>query len=104
MPAGPSSDRNLRRPRVADSASTKRLNESVLSSLYRSWLSQNGGLTPFAFYNPFDVCQAIRAAATTIQRATTRRAPDGGVPPSNWAVATDIEQTNVQALGMVELA
>ena len=27
----------------------------MLSALYSFWISQNGGLTPFAFYNPFDV-------------------------------------------------
>ena len=34
---------------------SKRLSASVLSALYDFWGSQNGGLTPFAFYDPFDV-------------------------------------------------
>ncbi len=33
----------------------KRLSASALVALYNFWVSQNGGLTPFAFYNPFDV-------------------------------------------------
>jgi hypothetical protein len=33
----------------------KRLNASMLASLYAFWVSQNGGFTPFAFYNPFEV-------------------------------------------------
>ena len=34
---------------------SKRLSASLLSALYSFWISQNAGLTPFAFYNPFDV-------------------------------------------------
>jgi hypothetical protein len=34
---------------------SKRLSSSLLSALYSFWVSQNGGLTPFVFYNPFDV-------------------------------------------------
>jgi hypothetical protein len=34
---------------------SKRLSASLLSALYSFWVSQNAGLTPFAFYNPFDV-------------------------------------------------
>src|ERR1035438_4124232 len=34
---------------------SKRLSASLLSALYSFWVSQSGGLTPFAFYNPFDV-------------------------------------------------
>ena len=34
---------------------SKRLSASVLSALYSFWVSQTAGLTPFAFYNPFDV-------------------------------------------------
>ena len=34
---------------------SKRLSSSLLSALYSFWGSQNGGLTPFVFYNSFDV-------------------------------------------------
>src|ERR1035437_8682125 len=34
---------------------SKRLSASLLAALYSFWASQNAGLTPFAFYNPFDV-------------------------------------------------
>src|ERR1035437_6216276 len=34
---------------------SKRLSAALLSALYNFWVAQNGGLTPFAFYNPFDV-------------------------------------------------
>jgi hypothetical protein len=34
---------------------SKRLSASLLSALYSFWVSQNAALTPFAFYNPFDV-------------------------------------------------
>lgn len=52
---------------------SKRLSASLLSALYCFWVSQNAGLTPFTFYNPFDVA-ASRWATTTIRLATTRRA------------------------------
>jgi hypothetical protein len=31
------------------------LTASALSALYNFWVTQNAELTPFAFYNPFDV-------------------------------------------------
>src|SRR5690242_14499104 len=34
---------------------SKRLSASALAALYNFWLTQNGGLSPFALYNPFDV-------------------------------------------------
>src|SRR5579863_9570635 len=34
---------------------SKRLSASLLSALYSFWVAKNGGLSPFAFYNPFDV-------------------------------------------------
>ncbi len=63
---------------------SKRLSASALSALYNFWVSQNGGLTPFAFYNPFDV-----AAGQHIG--------------SNYD-PTDLARSDVQALELVEVA
>jgi len=49
-----SSSRSSRRLR-AELQAQQRLSASVLSALYSFWVSQKGGLTPFAFYNPFEV-------------------------------------------------
>ncbi len=48
---------------------SKRLSASLLSALYNFWVSQNAGLTPFAFYNPFDVA----AGQSSLWELTPRR-------------------------------
>ena len=53
---------------------SKRLSASVLSALYSFWVSQKGGLTPFAFYNPFEVTPGQQIAAI--------RAPTDGLVTS----------------------
>jgi hypothetical protein len=82
----------------------KRLNASALSALYNFWVSQNGGLTSFAFYNSFDVGvgQQIGSnydptGANTLGRVTV-------VFRGTWAQATDLARTNVQGLELIEVA
>ena len=59
---------------------SKRLSASLLSALYSFWVSQNAGLTPFAFYNPFDVASGQQIGSnydpTGNEHAGSR---DGGV-------------------------
>ena len=52
---------------------SKRLSSSVLSALYSFWVSQTAGLTPFAFYNPFDVASGQQIGSNYDPQATTRR-------------------------------
>ena len=54
---------------------SKRLSPSALATLYNFWVSQNGGLTPFAFYNPFEPAGAACTwwvAITTPRVAVSR--------------------------------
>ena len=83
---------------------SKRLNVSALATLYNFWVSQNGGLTEFAFYNPFEVTAGQQVGSNydptgneTLGRVTV-------VFRGNWAQATDIARTNVQGLELVEVA
>jgi len=83
---------------------SKRLSASALLALYNFWVSQSGGSTPFAFYNPFDGGPVSRSAANydptgnnTLGRVTV-------VFRGNWAHATDIARSNVQGLELVDVA
>jgi hypothetical protein len=81
----------------------KRLNASALSALYNFWASQNGGLTPFAFYIPFDVGAGQQIGSNY---DPTGNNPQGRVTVvfrGNWAQATDLARTNVQGLELVEV-
>ena len=82
----------------------KRLNASALSSLYSFWVSQNAGLTPFLFYNPFDVLAGQQIGSNydptgnnTLGRVTV-------VFRGNWSQGTDVCRTNVSGLELVEVA
>ena len=59
---------------------SKRLSASQLSALYSFWGSQNGGLTPFAFYNPFDVPAGQQIGSNYDPRQQHAGAGDRGVP------------------------
>jgi hypothetical protein len=82
----------------------KRLNASALSALYNFWVSQNGGLAPFAFYNPFDVtaCQEIGRNYDPTGNNTQGRVKV--VFRGNWTQATDLARTNLQGLELAEVA
>jgi hypothetical protein len=82
---------------------SKRLSTSQLAVLYNFWVSQNAGLTPFAFYNPFDVLAGQQIGSNydstgnnTVGRVTV-------VFRGNWAQATDLARSNVQGLELVEV-
>ena len=83
---------------------SKRLSASLLSALYSFWVSQNAGMTPFAFYNPFDVASG--------QQIGSNYDPTGNNTPGrmtvvfrgNWAQATDLARSNLQGLELAEVA
>jgi hypothetical protein len=65
-------------------------------------VSQNAGLTPLAFYNPFDVAAG--------QQIGSNYDPTGNntqgvtvVFCGNWAQATDIARSNVPSLDLAEV-
>ena len=83
---------------------SKRLSASVLSALYSFWVSQKGGLTPFAFYSPFDVLANQQIGSNYDPAGNNTRGRVMVVFRGNWAQATDLARTNVQGLELVEVA
>lgn len=82
----------------------KRLNASALAALYNFWVSQNGGLTAFAFYNPFDVAAGQQIGSNYDPTGNNNQGRVTVVFRGNWAEATDIARTNVQNLELVEVS
>jgi hypothetical protein len=83
---------------------SKRLNASALEALYNFFVSQNGGLTPFAFYNPFDVLAGQQIGSNY---DSTGASTEGRVTVAfrgNWVQSTDPARSNVQGLELVEVA
>ena len=82
---------------------SKRLSASLLSALYNFWVTQNGGLTPFAFYNPFDVAAGQQIGSNYDPAGDNTQGRYTVVFRANWAQATDIVRSNVQDLQLVEV-
>ena len=78
------------------------MSASLLSVLYNFWVSQNGGLTPFAFYNPFDVSAGQQIGSNYDPTGNNTQGRMTVVFRGNWAQATDVARTNVQELQLVE--
>jgi hypothetical protein len=83
---------------------SKRLSASVLSVLYSFWVSQKGGLTPFAFYNPFEVTSGQQIGSNYDPTGNSTQGRVTVVFRGPWAQATDLARSNVQGLELVELA
>jgi hypothetical protein len=82
----------------------KRLNVSALLALYNFWVSQNGGLTPFVFYNPFDVTAGQQIGSNYDPTGNNTQGRVTVVFRGNWAQATDLARTDVQGLQLIEVA
>lgn len=84
---------------------SKRLSASALAALYNFWIAQNGGLTPFAYYNPFEPAagQPVGSNYDATGSSTQGRYTvvfRGGT----WTQATDICRNSLQGLELVEVA
>ena len=82
---------------------SKRLNASMVSALYNFWVSQNGGLTPFAFYNPVDVVAGQQIGSNYDSTGNSTQGRVTVVFRGNWAQSTDVCRTNAEGLELVEL-
>ncbi len=82
---------------------SKRLSASLLSALYNFWVSQNGGLTAFAFYNPFDVSAGQQIGSNYDPAGNNTQGRVTLVFRGNWAQTTDVARSNVQGLVLVEV-
>ena len=85
-------------------ALAKRLSASDLAALYNFYVSQNGGLTPFAFYNPFDVAPGQEPGSNYDPDGNSTQGRITVVFRGNWGQSTDVCRTNVQGLQLVEVA
>ena len=83
---------------------SKRLSASVLSALYGFWVSQKCGLTPFAFYNPFEVTAGQQIGSNYDPTGNGTQGRVTVVFRGPWAQATDLARSNVQGLEIVEVA
>ena len=83
---------------------TKRLSASLLSALYSFWVSHNAGLTPFTFYNPFDVASGQQIGSNYDSTGNNTQGRVTVVFRGNWAQVTDVARTNVQGLQLMEVA
>jgi hypothetical protein len=82
----------------------KRLSSSLLEALYAFYVSQNGGLTPFAFYNPFDVLTGQQIGSNFDPTGENTQGLVIVAFRGNWAQATDLARSNVQNIELVEVA
>jgi hypothetical protein len=83
---------------------SKRLSAQQLSGLYTFWVSQKGGLTPFAFYNPFEATAGQQIGSNYDATGNNTQGRVTVVFRGAWAQATDIARTNVQSPDLVEVA
>jgi hypothetical protein len=83
---------------------SKRLTASLLSALYSFWVSQNAGLTPFVFYNPFDVASGQQIGSNYDPTGNNTQGRVTVVFRGNWAQATDIARTSLQGGDLIEVA
>ena len=83
---------------------SKRLSASALATLYNFWVSQNGGLTPFAFYDPFDVAAGQLPGSNYDPAGNSTQGRVTVVFRGNWAQLTDPARSNVDGMELVEVA
>lgn len=81
----------------------KRLSSSLLAALYDFYVSQNGGLTPFAFYNPFEVLAGQQIGSNFDPTGANTQGRVTVAFRGNWAQASDVARTAVQRLDLVEV-
>jgi hypothetical protein len=81
-----------------------RLDATLLSTLYTFLTSQNFGMTPFLFYNPFDVLAGQQIGSNYDATGSNTQGRVIVVCRGNWAQTTDLARTNVRGLQLVEVA
>jgi hypothetical protein len=82
----------------------KRLDAAALAALYNFWVEQNGGLTAFVFYNPFDVAAGQQIGSNYDPSGNNLQGRITVAFRGDWSQATDLARSNVQALQLVEVA
>jgi len=103
-------DGNIQRGQLAQTSRctfrlSKRLSASALATLYTFWVAQNGGQTPFAYYNPFEPASGQAVGSNyDATGASTQGRYTVVFRGATWTQATDVCRTSVQGLELVEVA
>jgi hypothetical protein len=82
----------------------KRLNAAALTTLYNFWVAQNGGLTPFAYYNPFEPAAGEQIGSNYDPTgASTQGRYLVVFRNAAWSQETDVARSNVQGIELIEV-
>ena len=81
-----------------------RMSALQLSALYSFLVTRNFGMTPFLFYDPFDVRPGQQIGSNYDSTGNNSQGRVTVAFRGNWAQTTDIARTNVQGLELVEVA
>ena len=76
---------------------------ATLTAIYNFYVGQNGGLTPFLFYDPFDVAAGSEPGSNYDPEGNNTQGRVTVVFRGNWAQTTDVCRTNVGGLQLVEV-
>jgi hypothetical protein len=76
---------------------------ATLAAIYNFYTGQNGGLTPFLFYDPFDVASGQEPGSNYDPTGNNTQGRVTVVFRGNWAQVTDVCRTNVGGLDLVEV-
>ena len=102
-------DGTIQRSQLAQSSRktwvlAKRLNASAVATLYAFWTTQLSGLTPFAFYDPFDVASGAQIGSNYDPTGNNLQGRYTVRFNGPWSQATDLCRTNIASLQLVEVA
>jgi hypothetical protein len=81
-----------------------RLDSALLATLYTFLAGRNFGMTPFLFYNPFDVLAGQQIGSNYDATGNNTQGRVTVVLRGNWAQVSDLCRSNVQGLQLVEVA
>ena len=81
-----------------------RLNATKLATLYAFLTTQNFGMTPFLFYNPFEVLAGQEIGSNYDPTGNNTQGCITVVLRGNWAQTSDVCRSNIEGLQLVEVA
>lgn len=82
---------------------SKRLTAAQVATLRTFFEGQNGGLTPFYFYNPFEPAAGDSVGSNYDATGVSTQGRHTCVFRGNWSETTDISRTNL-SLELAEIA
>ena len=82
---------------------TMRMTATALAALYSFLETQNFGLTPFIFYDPFDVPPGAEIGSNYDPAGNNTQGQVYVRVQGNWAQSTELCRSNVSGLALVEV-